>query len=394
VMYVLLGVCAYTYLHHASYATGADAVNRTLAAIPDAQIRQQMTIPVALGHLLPAGVKGVLCALFFFGLVACDGSYLHSWGSILIQDVVLPLRQRPFTPDQHLRLLRWAIAGVALFGFLFSALFHQTEYILMFFAITGAIYVGGAGAVLLGGIYWKKGTTPAAWTAMLTGSLLAVGGLLVQQPGVWGRTPALLAHLVQWVPALGNVGWVHTLQTNFPAKFPINGQVMYFIAMLTSLVLYCIISLLTCREDFNMDRLLHRGAYAIQDDVVAEQTTLDRFSLQRFIGIDRQFTTGDKVLSWSVFLWSLAWFVVFVLITLWNLVQRWPTRWWATYWRYELIIIPLAISVVTTVWFAWGGIRDMVRLFRALQTVRRSEKDDGRVVDHHNVADDPVAGAG
>jgi hypothetical protein len=92
--------------------------------------------------MLPVGIKGMVVSIFLLGLIARDSSYLHSWGSIFIQDVFLPFHKTPFSPWQHLWLLRIAILGVAIFGFTFSLLYRQTEYVLMFFAITGAIYSG------------------------------------------------------------------------------------------------------------------------------------------------------------------------------------------------------------------------------------------------------------
>lgn len=64
-------------------------------------------------------------------------------------------------------------------------------------------------------------------------------------------------------------------------------------------------------------------------------------SWSSIIGIDKQFTRGDKVISASIFGWSMFWWFVFVVVTLWNLVSPWPLSWWATYWRYYAIIIPL-----------------------------------------------------
>ena len=55
--------------------------------------------------------------------------------------------------------LRVAIFGVCLFIFLFSLLFSQQQDILMFFALTGTIYLGWAGSAIIGGLYWKRGTT-------------------------------------------------------------------------------------------------------------------------------------------------------------------------------------------------------------------------------------------
>ena len=80
------------------------------------------------------------------------------------------------------------------------------------------------------------------------------------------------------------------------------------------------------------------------------------------------------------------WFLVFLVVTAWNLVDHWPLIWWSNYWHVTIIVLPLIMSVVTTVWFSWGGVRDLVRLFRSLKTVEPgTEKDDGTVVGHRNL---------
>ncbi len=104
-----------------------------------------MTVPVALSILLPVGIKGLFCAMMVMGLFAGDSGHLHSWGSIFVQDVVLPLRKTPMTPRQHIWALRSAVIAVAMFAFTFSLLFTQTQYIQMWWSLTSAVFVGGAG---------------------------------------------------------------------------------------------------------------------------------------------------------------------------------------------------------------------------------------------------------
>lgn len=358
VMITLLAVCAYTFLNHPHFAAQADGVREAVSRIDNPQIQKQMLVPVALGHLLPMGIKGVFCAVMLFALLACDSSYLHSWGSIFIQDVVLPFRKAPVSPEQHIRLLRCSIFGVAAFAFLFSLLFRQTEYILMFFAVTGAIFGGGAGAVVVGGLYWKKGTTPAAWGAMITGSTLAVGGIIIKQ--------------------------IHP-------QFPVNGQVMYLFAMVAAVSVYVAVSLLTCQENFNMERMLHRGKYALASEEDQKPSLpRSRWNLGTVLGFDEHFTAGDKFISGGIFAWSMFWFGVFLVGCLWNLVQPWPIRWWVRYWHITGILMPLAIGLVTTIWFTLGGLRDLYRLFQRLQTVKRNALDDGTVIDHHNLGENSV----
>ena len=371
----LLGICAFTYMTHPHFAEGAALVNAQLQTIDGGpQIQAQMRVPVALSHLLPIGIKGVFAAIIFFAMIACDGSYMHSWGSIFIQDVIVPLRKTPLTPKQHIRLLRWGITGVAVFAFLFSLLYTQTDYILMFFAITGAIFLGGSGCAILGGLYWKKGTTAAAWAGMITGSVLAVGGLVVQQ--VW---QGLAAGVMAW-------GVPQPIQAYLLAhaeKCPLNGQVIFFCAMLSSLIVYVAVSLLTCKKDFNMDRMLHRGQYAVEQP--SPETARWKWHWGAVIGFDREFTRGDKIISGGLFAWSMFWFTVFAVMTILYLITPWPASVWSTYWHLYAIIIPIFVGVVTTIWFTWGGTRDLLRLFRDLPNVKRNALDDGSVVNHHNL---------
>ncbi len=180
----LLAVCAMTFMSHPQFAAQSAIVHSELGQISQDRIREQMTIPVAIEHMLPIGIKGVLCIVLLMGVFGGDGTHLHSWGSIFVQDILVPLRRKPFTPRQHIRLLRLAMIGVAVFAFLFGCFFKQTEYVVMWWAVTEALYVGGAGAAIVGGLYWKKGTTAGAWAGLLTGSCLVTGGILARQ--IWG----------------------------------------------------------------------------------------------------------------------------------------------------------------------------------------------------------------
>ncbi|MBM3853935.1 MAG: sodium:proline symporter [Verrucomicrobia bacterium] len=256
----MLAVCAYTFLRHPGFAAQAGAVRDVLQSIDNPQVRSQMEVPAALRFILPVGVKGIFCAFMVLALVSGDSAHLHSWGTILAQDVILPLRKTPLTPAQHIRLLRACIVFVALFALGFSAVFRQTQFVLMWWVITTAVFVGGAGAVVIGGLYWKKATTVGAWSAVITGSTLALTGIVIRQVD--------------------------------PA-FPINSQYMNAIVMAVAIIVYVIVSLLTCREDFNLDRLLHRGAFAVAGDTGAPAATPDaprRFSLGKLLGFDHEFT--------------------------------------------------------------------------------------------------------
>jgi SSS family solute:Na+ symporter len=158
---MLVPLFVFAMLHLPEFAVQASAVNETLASIDNPQIREQMRVPAGVAQLLPVGVMGLFAAMIIAAAVSTDDTYLHSWGSIFVQDVIMPFRKKPLSRKAHLCLLRSAI-----FAFIFSLLFPLDEYIFMYFQITGAIYLGGAGAVILGGLYWKRGSVEGAWAAV------------------------------------------------------------------------------------------------------------------------------------------------------------------------------------------------------------------------------------
>lgn len=352
----LLAVCALTYLQHPDFAARSGQARQEIAGISPLKIHDQMTVPVALSHLLPTGVKGALCIVLLLGIFGGDSTHLHSWGGLFVQDVLVPLRKKPFEPKQHIRALRLSATGVALFAFLFGCFFRQTEYIFFWWTITQAIYVGGAGAAIVGGLYWKKGTAAGAYTALVTGSTLSVGGILARQ--------------------------------FYGDAFPLNVVQVSFYASLLAIASYVLVSLLTNRENFNMDRMLHRGAYAVIREQVGETggpAAGRRGWLGRLIGFDENFTLGDKWIAGSLLGWSLFWFFLFIIGTVWNLLRPWPLSVWSAFWHVTSIGLPICFAVVTAIWFTWGGVRDMRTLFRRLREQKINPLDDGTVVGHRNL---------
>jgi SSS family solute:Na+ symporter len=287
---------------------------------------------------------------------------LHSWGSLFIQDILVPLRKNPFGPAHHIFYLRLSIIGVALFSFVFGSLFRQTEYLLMWWAVTGAIFLGGAGAAIIGGLYWSRGTAAGAWAGMLTGSTLGVGGIVARE---------------------------------LNPDFPLNGVEISFAVAIISSAIYVVVSLLTCREHFNMERMLHRGPYAkiaeqVGDEVVKPVAVPARL-WTRLIGIDANFTRNDRWLAISVFAWAMLGFIAFVVGTIWNIAAPWSTATWLNYTIITTVYIPVLITIVVAFWFTWGGLRDMRNFFRHLQSQKANFRDDGTVVNHQNL-DESVVG--
>ncbi|NIM00571.1 MAG: sodium:solute symporter [Acidobacteria bacterium] len=332
-LFLFVPIVAFTVMHHADLGSYAGTVTASLEGVETETVRNQLRTPMVLAELLPVGLLGAFAAVMLAAFISTHDTYLHSWGSIFVQDVLLPLRRKPFTPKQHLRALRLSICGVALFIFLFSLLFKQSQYIFLFFAITGAIFAGGSGAVIIGGLYWKRGTTAAAWAAMLTGSGIAVGGIILHQ-------------LVD--------------------DFWINGQMFWAIAIFGASGVYLVVSLLGPRREFDLEGLF--GGEPRPRAPAKRNWILP--------GIDAGFTSGDRWLYRLTYGWILGWFAVFVVGTVINLLQPASDATWIRFWKVYMWI-HIVLAVVVVIWFAIGGAIDLRRMFARLRTLERDPADDG-----------------
>ena len=273
----------------------------------------------------------------------------------------MPFRDKPFDKETHLKVLRYSIFGVAIFIFLFSLLFQQNQKIALFFAITGAIFASGSGAVIIGGLYWKKGTTAAAWTAMSTGAIIAVGGLIVQKvdPG-WLADTSLTVGLKNTITFLANI----------------NGQVYWAIGMGASTLSYIAVSLLGKQTNFNMDKLLNRGNYVIEGEMEIVNEAPERG--WKMLGMGKEFTMGDKFIYIVNYIWTFSWTILFIVGTVYNLYYDVSDTSWMTFWKYYLFI-NIGMAMISIIWFTWGGFKDLNVMMTKLRSDERDHKDDGWV---------------
>jgi SSS family solute:Na+ symporter len=273
-----------------------------------------------------------------------------------------------------MKWLRLSMIGIAAFAWVFSMIFQIREYIFMYCQITGAIYLGGAGSVLIGGLYWKRGTTAAAWWSMCTGSFLAFCSIIVVNV-IW---PYLLPQLKS---EYLHVGWLQ----NLPVKFPVNSMLLAFGSALVASAVYVIVSLFTRPDpDFEMDKLLHRGRYAEIDAAASSIYSSNgmRQKFKNFMGISDEFTPGDKFICAFSVLLSMFYMTVFVIGTVLYLMFGWKDDGWIKWWKFKTAFM-IFLAIVTSVWLLLGGIRDFKQLFVDMARIKRDKFDDG-IIHHEN----------
>ncbi len=368
----------------------------------------QMMMTITMRNLLPPGMLGMFCLLLIMAMVSTDDSRIYSAALTIAQDVILPLSKKPFTPEQHMRMIRIVAIGVGVFFFIGSFFMSQLDYITMYIALMIIMWTGGAGAIMTFGLYSRFGTTAGAFAAMISSVILGGFGIFLNRNWADKVYPFLKAK--DWVEPVGV--FLDKVTTPFqpyvkwemnPVKCPINTYEMTFIIICVTITLYVLVSLsetlkisfrpfgIRWREDrlFNLERMLHRGKYSLDGEVKTQMKWTFRNVFSKLIGITPEYSFSDKVIAWGIFSYSIIYQfgLVFLLVLLWNSVSPWAASWWSTYFLIIVLIVPAAMAAITCVWFGIGGVVDLFRLFRDLKTRVVNPLDDGRVEGNMSLAD-------
>ena len=355
----------------------------------------QQNLSATMRALLPSGLFGLFALLLFLAMLSTDDTRIYSAALTLAQDVVLPLRKKPFTPRGHLWMIRIVSICIGVFFLAGSYWMKQMDYYNMFVVLVCAMWEGGAGAIMTFGLYTRVGTTAGAWTALVTSVSLSISYVFVQLK--WAKTV---------YPAIAKAGLVESfdralrwLSSPFEpyihwqmdaVKCPVNAIEFNFFLSVLCVILYLGVSRLTCRKPFNLDRMLHRGKYGLGEKREIKQKWTLRTVFSNLIGITPEYTRGDKAIAWGVFLYSFVYgFVLaFVAVVVWNVIQPWPVKWWSWYFVIQFFVIPCILACFTTVWFGVGGFFGLRQLFRDLAARKETnDLDDGRVEGNMSLAD-------
>ena len=109
----------------------------------------------------------------------------------------------------------------------------------------------------------------------------------------------------------------------------------------------------------------------------------------KLIGITPEYSTGDKVIAWSYFGYSIVYRfgLTFVVTVIWNLISPWPLAYWGWYFLIVFLIVPGINAFICTFWFPIGGIIDMRQLFRDLDARAADDLDNGVVEGNMSLSD-------
>ena len=368
-------------------ATLKDGEDSNLAAQKFRTLYYQQIFPVAMRVLMPKWMLGLFILLVVMIMVSTDASRIFLISTAMAQDLVLPFLKNPMKPRHQMMLIKLLSVVVAVIFFVASLLMAQMEYIQLFVTIVGALWTGGAGAVMVFGLYSRFGTTAGAFASLISGAVISVSGMTASRNWAdviypWLNRRGMIPTLSKFLTTVSKplnpwIDWKMSAK-----KFPINAYEILFIAMLASCACYIIFSLITYRKPFNLDRMLHRGEYADDKTRVVVNSWSLKSIFSKLVGINSEYTKSDRAIAYAVFVYTFIYrfFLTFIVVLLINtFTGGWATPGWSMYYLITMLIVPFVVGLISSVWFFIGGVIDMRHLFRDLEARKRDFSDDGRV---------------
>lgn len=347
------------------------SVNARLDLIDNEAVKRQMTVPVVVTELLPIGLRGLLLTLVFFAFLSTHDTYLHAWSSIFVQDVMLPLRQEPLSERTHVRALKAGVLLVAVLILLISLFVKPTEHLLKYMMLSASVFIAGAGATLIGGLYTKWGSTLGAWLALAGGACFSLMGIVMQMRWVEHVYPWLVEHAPQklaWAEGKLDVFSAIMPGIDFrvtPDAFPVDGAWMTLASMAFATTLY-VLGSWAQRAFFPSS--LPTSTNLFLDGPLPD--TDERLPIHRRIWKSLtptpEYTRRDRVVWAAKILWTGGLCLMFLSVTTYGIFFGVADSFWTSFWLWY-IRLSLVIAVGVTIWFLTGAAFDVQRFIRAFR---------------------------
>lgn len=155
-----------------------------VALLPDLK-DGDMAVPALVGHVLPAGARGLFVAAFLAALMSSVDSYLNSAATLVSHDFYRRFINPSVTDQAILRVGRITTVVLVIWAIGFAVALAQLQDgsgVYTVFQTLMSFFQGPAFAILLTGIFWRRATATAALIALCSGIATAVGLFLCNQP--------------------------------------------------------------------------------------------------------------------------------------------------------------------------------------------------------------------
>jgi solute:Na+ symporter, SSS family len=139
-------------------------------------------MPVFLSRTVPTGLMGLLVAAMLAADMSTDSSYMLTWGSVIYNDLLAPLRKTRWSEKRGLLINRLIIALIGLFLLFFGLWYRIGDHgIWAYLTVTGTIYLSSMSTLLVACCYWKRANNWGAAAAIFAGAIFPLSYLVLEQ---------------------------------------------------------------------------------------------------------------------------------------------------------------------------------------------------------------------
>lgn len=131
----------------------------------------QTAFPDMLLHVLPQWMIGFIVIGFLAASMSTYDSYLLSFSSILVQDILGPIYKEVLNEKRRIFYTQLGIIVIGIFIFIWGVYYTFTDTVFRIIALTGSLSYAGIISGLAGGIYWKKANTNGAYSAFILSAI-------------------------------------------------------------------------------------------------------------------------------------------------------------------------------------------------------------------------------
>jgi SSS family solute:Na+ symporter len=153
-----------------------------LATLPKGADPSLSGMPLFLSGFLPTGLMGLLVAAMLAADMSTDSSYMLTWGGVIYNDLLAPLRRRVAWPEKKGLLVNRAIvAGIGVFLLFYGLWYPLGGDLWAYFGVTGTIYLSSMSVLLVACCYWKRANSWGATAAIACGAAFPVAFLVLER---------------------------------------------------------------------------------------------------------------------------------------------------------------------------------------------------------------------
>jgi solute:Na+ symporter, SSS family len=139
-------------------------------------------MPTFLSRTVPIGLMGLLVAAMLAADMATDSAYMLTWGSVIYNDLLAPLRKTPWPDKLGLLVNRVIIALIGVFLFFFGLWYQIGDHgIWAYLTVTGTVYLSSMSTLLVACCYWKRANSWGAAAAIFAGAFFPLTYLVLEQ---------------------------------------------------------------------------------------------------------------------------------------------------------------------------------------------------------------------